>query len=94
MVLSFGTNAVLGQAQAAENQVKLAQANASIAIANAEGAAKSLLIQARAEAEANRLKQQTLTPNLIQKEFIDKWNGILPLGAVPQIFKDISKGGN
>ena len=52
----------------------------------------SLMIIAKGEAEANRLRQQSLTPMLIQQQFISKWNGSLPTyGTVPQIFRDISK---
>lgn len=76
----------------AENKVKQAEAEAKIKIATAEGNAQSLLVQSKAEAEANQLKQRTLTPLLIQQQFIDKWDGALPTyGTVPQLFKDISK---
>jgi len=76
----------------AENQVKTAEAQAKIKIATAEGNAKAMLTIANAEAQANKLKQSTLTPLLIQQSFINKWNGALPqYGTVPQIFKDISK---
>jgi hypothetical protein len=34
-----------------------------------------MLTAAKAEAEANRMKQQTLTPLLLQLEWINKWNG-------------------
>lgn len=34
--------------------------------------------KAKAEAEANKLKLQTLTPELIQYESVIKWNGVLP----------------
>jgi len=84
-------NAMVQQAQQAENQVKLAEANAKIAIANAEGAAKSLLVQARAESEANRLRQQSLTQLLVQQQLLEKWDGRLPVyGQVPTIFKTIT----
>jgi regulator of protease activity HflC (stomatin/prohibitin superfamily) len=76
----------------AENQVKTAEAQAKIKIATAEGNAKAMLTIANAEAQANKLKQSTLTPLLIQQSFINKWNGELPVyGTVPQLFKDISK---
>lgn len=76
----------------AENKVKQAEAEAKIKIATAEGNAQSLLVQSKAEAEANQLKQRTLTPLLIQQQFIEKWDGALPTyGTVPQLFKDISK---
>ena len=63
------------------NEVKVAEANA-----------KKILVQAQAEAEANRLKQQALTPQILEKMWIEKWNGVLPVyGQVPSLFKDISK---
>ncbi len=44
----------------------------------AQAAADAVLIKAEAEAKANTLKQQTLTPELIQSEMIKQWNGALP----------------
>lgn len=83
--------AMVQQSQQAENKVRMANANADIQEANARGLANSMLIKAKAEAEANRLRQQSLTEMLIQQQFIEKWDGRLPqYGTVPQIFKDIS----
>ena len=74
----------------AENEVKTAEAQAKIKVATAEGNAQAMLTQAKAEAEANRMKQQTLTPLLIQLEYVNKWDGKLPVyGTVPTIFKSI-----
>ena len=74
----------------AENEVKTAEAQAKIKIATAEGNAQAMLTSAKAEAEANRMKQQTLTPLLLQLEYINKWDGKLPVyGQVPQMFKNI-----
>lgn len=74
----------------AENEVKTAEAQAKIKVATAEGNAQALLTSAKAEAEANRMKQQTLTPLLIQLEYVNKWDGKLPVyGQVPQLFKNI-----
>lgn len=85
-------NEAVQTAMKIENQLKAAEATARINIANAEGNAKSLVIQAKADAEANKLRQQSLTTLLIQQQFIEKWNGELPVyGTVPQLFKDISK---
>ncbi|HRI05713.1 MAG TPA: prohibitin family protein [Candidatus Dojkabacteria bacterium] len=39
---------------------------------------KALITKAQGEAEAQRLQQQTLSKELIQKQYIEKWNGILP----------------
>jgi regulator of protease activity HflC (stomatin/prohibitin superfamily) len=75
----------------AENEVKTAEAQAKIKVATAEGNAQALLTSAKAEAEANRMKQQTLTPLLIQLEYVNKWDGKLPVyGQVPQLFKNIN----
>jgi regulator of protease activity HflC (stomatin/prohibitin superfamily) len=83
-------NNAVQSALRAENEVKTAEAQAKIKVAEAEGNAQSLLVQAKAESEANRLKQQTLTTLLIQQQFIEKWDGKLPVyGQVPQLFKDI-----
>jgi len=74
----------------AENEVKTAEAQAKIKVATAEGNAQALFTSAKAEAEANRMKQQTLTPLLIQLEFVQKWDGKLPVyGQVPQLFKNL-----
>lgn len=39
---------------------------------------KALITKAQGEAEAQRLQQQTLTKELIQKLYIEKWDGKLP----------------
>jgi len=62
----------------AENEVKTAEAQAKIKVATAEGNAQSLLTNARAEAESNKLRQQTLTPLLLQQMWIEKWRGDVP----------------
>ena len=63
----------------AENEVKTAEAQAKIKIATANGNAQAMLTAAKAEAEANSLKQKTITPMLLQLEWINKWNGKLPV---------------
>ena len=40
--------------------------------------AEKKIVQARAEAEANRILQQSITPIMIQKMSIEKWDGKLP----------------
>jgi regulator of protease activity HflC (stomatin/prohibitin superfamily) len=85
-------NNAVQSALRAENEVKTAEAQAKIKVATAEGNAKALITKAKAEAEAYRLKQQTLTTLLIQQQFIEKWDGKLPVyGEVPQLFKGIQK---
>jgi len=71
-------NNAVQSALRAENEVKTAEAQAKIKVATAAGNAQAMLTQARVEAEANTLKQRTLTPLLIQQQYIEKWNGKLP----------------
>jgi regulator of protease activity HflC (stomatin/prohibitin superfamily) len=74
----------------AENEVKTAEAQAKIKVATAEGNAQAMLTSAKAEAESNRLKQQTLTPLLLQLEWINKWDGKLPVyGTAPMLYKPV-----
>ena len=56
-------------AMKAENQVRMAEANAKIKIANAEGEAKSMDIIGEA------IKRN---PSILQQKAIEKWNGVLP----------------
>ena len=44
----------------------------------AEGKAEAIRIKADAEAEANKKIAESLTPELIEKQKIDKWNGEVP----------------
>jgi prohibitin 1 len=61
--------------QIAEQEAKRADFVAKKAIKQAE--AKVNL--ARGEAEAEKLLRENLTPEILQKEAIEKWNGTLPL---------------
>lgn len=65
-------------AQRVENELRATEAEAKKTVAQAEGAARSTIVRAEAEAEANRLRQQSLTPLLIQQQLIEKWNGEYP----------------
>ena len=70
------------------NEVKVAEAQTR----KAEAETKKKIVAAQAEAEANRLRTQTLTPQVLEKAWIDKWDGKLPqYGQVPSLFKDITK---
>jgi regulator of protease activity HflC (stomatin/prohibitin superfamily) len=85
-------NNAVQSALMAENKVKQAEAEAKIKVATAEGNAQAMLTSAKAEAEANSLKQKTITPMLLQLEYINKWDGKLPVyGEVPQLFRNIQK---
>lgn len=72
-------NRAVQQAMQVENELRVTEANA-----------KKLIIQAEAEAKANLLRQQSLTPMLIQQQFIEKWDGKTPLyGNSPTFFKNV-----
>jgi regulator of protease activity HflC (stomatin/prohibitin superfamily) len=73
------------QAERARNELATTQAEAAKKIAVAEGDAKSLVTRAQGEADANRIRQNSLTPPLLElrriennRGLIDKWNGQLP----------------
>ena len=74
-------NKAVQEAQTALNQVAVAEANA-----------KKLIVAAQAEAEANRLKQQALTPQILEKMWIEKWSGDVPtvMGTNSSVFYDLS----
>ena len=62
----------------AEQEKETAVINAEQARIKAEGQAEATRIKAEAEAEANRMIAESLTPELIEKQKIDKWNGDVP----------------
>ena len=81
-------NAAVQAALKAENEVKQAEAKAKIAIANAEGDAKAMRIKADAEAYYNRTISASLSPMIVQEDWIEKWDGHLPTysgGGTPLI---------
>ncbi|MGH8142986.1 MAG: hypothetical protein ACREU2_10775, partial [Steroidobacteraceae bacterium] len=54
--------------------------------------AQQRVVEAQAQAQAQKLLQQTLTPEIIQQQAIAKWNGVLPQvvgsnGVLPMIGK-------
>lgn len=73
------------------NEVKVAEAQARKIVVQAEADAKKKLITAEADAKANQIRNTSLTPAVLEKAWIDKWDGKLPVyGQPPTIFKDIS----
>jgi regulator of protease activity HflC (stomatin/prohibitin superfamily) len=73
------------KAEQARNELATTQAEAAKKIAEAEGDAKSLVTRAQGEADANRIRQSSLTPQLLElrkiennRALIDKWDGRLP----------------
>jgi len=72
-------NEEVAKSMRVENELKTAEARARIKI-----------VEARAEKEANELRQASLTPLLIQQQFISKWGGKTPLyGESPVMFKSV-----
>lgn len=66
-----------------ENEVKVAEAQA-----------KKLIVAAEAEKKANELRQQALTPEILEKMWIEKWDGTVPTvitGGNTSAFLDLSK---
>jgi regulator of protease activity HflC (stomatin/prohibitin superfamily) len=77
------------RSQQRENELKEAEAEARKEIAKSEGLARSRMISAKADADAvlleaeskakaNALVNKSLTPELIQSDFVSKWNGQMP----------------
>lgn len=71
-------NRAIQSALKAENEVKEAEANAKIAIAKAKGDADAMKIKADAESYYNRTIAASLSPLIVQEDWIEKWDGKLP----------------
>lgn len=72
-------NAAIQKAQKAQNELAVVKAEA-----------EKKVVAAQAEAEANRLRTQALTPMILKQQWIDKWDGKLPVyGSLPTLFKGI-----
>ena len=89
-------NRAVQAALKAENEVKEAEANAKIEVAKAEGKAKAMKIKADAEAYYNRTIAQSLSPMIVQEDWIEKWDGKLPTynggsGTIPMLNFNMSK---
>jgi regulator of protease activity HflC (stomatin/prohibitin superfamily) len=73
------------EAERAKNELATTQAEAAKKIAEAEGDAKSAVTRAQGEADANRIRQNSLTTQLLelrrlenQRALIERWNGQMP----------------
>lgn len=66
--------------QAYENQktIDQAKAEAEKQRIEAQGKAEAKIIEAEAEAEANEKISKSITPEVLQREWIQKWNGKTP----------------
>ncbi len=73
------------EAERARNQLAVTQAEVAKTVAQAEGDARSAIERARGEAESNRLRNASLTPQLLElkrleneRARIERWNGDVP----------------
>ncbi|NTU85262.1 MAG: prohibitin family protein, partial [Chloroflexales bacterium] len=83
-------NKIQAQQQAEQQRYQLEQARvrAEQDKVEAQGRANALLVQAEAQAEANRKLAESVTEPLIRYQQIQKWDGKLPVftgGATPLI---------
>ena len=73
----------------ADQKIQTARGQAESRILEAEAEAKSILAKAKAQAEANVLQAKSLSPELLQWNAIQRWDGKLPQmtggGALPFI---------
>jgi regulator of protease activity HflC (stomatin/prohibitin superfamily) len=76
------------RAQQRENEFREAEAEAKKRIAQADGEAKCVLLKAKSQAQANKIIAESVTPELIHWQAMQKWNGKLPQvtgGAIPMV---------
>ncbi|HCH65652.1 MAG TPA: membrane protease subunit, stomatin/prohibitin [Deltaproteobacteria bacterium] len=66
------------KALTATNDLRRIEVEAKQREARAQGEASAMLIQARAEAERQELLRRTMTPELVQWQAIQKWDGRMP----------------
>jgi regulator of protease activity HflC (stomatin/prohibitin superfamily) len=81
-------NVMQQQALTAQNELQKNEFQARGDSIKAAGRAKAITAEAEAQARANRLLAESLTPTLVQYRLIDKWNGAMPQfsgGATPLI---------
>jgi regulator of protease activity HflC (stomatin/prohibitin superfamily) len=81
-------NVMQQQALTAQNELQKNTFQAQGDSIKAAGRAKAITAEAEAQARANQLLAQSVTPTLVQYEMAKKWNGQMPQvsgGAVPMI---------
>jgi regulator of protease activity HflC (stomatin/prohibitin superfamily) len=81
-------NVMQQQALTAQNELQKNQFQSQGDSIKAAGRAKAILAEARAQAEANRLLAESITPTLVQYEMSKRWDGKMPMvsgGATPMI---------
>lgn len=81
-------NVMQQQALTAQNELQKNEFQARGDSIKAAGRAKAITAEAEAQARANQLLAQSITPTLVQYEMMKRWNGQMPQvsgGAVPMI---------
>lgn len=76
-------NSINQKIQASQNAMKVENE-----VATAKAEAQKTIIEATARAQANEIVSKSLTPEFIQYQILQKWNGILPQvtsGSIPLI---------
>ena len=71
-------NVMQQQALTAQNELQKNMYNAQGDSIRASGRAMAILAEAQAQAQANQLLSQSITPTLVQYEMAKKWNGQMP----------------
>jgi len=87
-------NVMQQQALTSQNELQKNQFQAQGDSIKAAGRAKAILTEAEAQAKANRLLAESITPTLVSYEMTKKWNGQMPQvsgGAIPMLQLPISK---
>ena len=81
-------NVMQQQALTSENELQKNKFQAQGDSIKAMGRAKAIIAEAEAQARANRLLAQSITPTLVQYELAKKWNGQMPQvsgNAIPML---------
>ncbi|HEX2780780.1 MAG TPA: prohibitin family protein [Gemmatimonadaceae bacterium] len=81
-------NVMQQQALTAQNELQKNSFNAKGDSIKAYGRASAILTEAQAQAQANRLLAQSITPTLVQYEMAKRWDGKMPTvsgSAMPMI---------
>lgn len=74
-----------------QEEVRQAEAAAEKRVAKARGDSLAMVTLAAAEANAYKIKKQELNELLIKQQFIEKWDGKLPVyGETPTLFRNIA----
>lgn len=61
-----------------EQDLVIQQNKNEAALAKAEAEAKALILAAEAQAEANKLLANSITDEILEQMYYEKWNGVLP----------------